>query len=145
MTDQRPDHTDQPSSPPRPDHADRVSDHSTATGRYDQATGRMIGDFRIFRKLGEGGMGIVYEAEQQHPRRAVALKVIRGGAYVDDSHLRMFQREAQTLARLKHSAIAAIYESGRTEDGLHFFAMELVRGHTLGEHYRRPKPERELS
>src|SRR5436309_377081 len=129
----------------RPDHADRVSDHSTATGRSDQATGRMIGDFRILRKLGEGGMGIVYEAEQQHPRRSVALKVIRGGAYVDDSHLRMFQREAQTLARLKHPAIAAIYESGRTEDGLHFFAMELVRGQTLGEHYRKRKPEGELS
>jgi serine/threonine protein kinase len=92
----------------------------------------MLGDFRIVRKLGEGGMGVVYEAEQQHPKRPVALKVIRGGAFVDDNQIKMFQREAQTLARLKHPAIAAIYEMGRTEQGQHFFAMELVRGETLG-------------
>src|SRR5207247_11407823 len=96
-----------------------------------------IGSFRIVRKLGEGGMGIVYEAEQQHPRRAVALKVIRGGAFVDEAQVKMFQREAQTLARLKHPSIAAIYEIGRTDDGQHFFAMELVRGETLGEWLKR--------
>jgi len=91
----------------------------------------MIGDYRILRKLGEGGMGIVYEAEQQHPRRLVALKVIQGGRYVDEHHIKLFEREAQALARLKHPGIAAIYESGRTPDGQHFFAMELVRGETL--------------
>ena len=87
-----------------------------------------IGDFRVVRKLGEGGMGVVYEAEQQHPRRPVALKVIRGGAYVDEYAVKLFQREAQALARLKHPSIAAIYETGRTDQGEHFFAMELVRG-----------------
>jgi len=76
-------------------------------------------------------MGIVYEAEQQNPKRPVALKVIRGGKFVDGNRIRMFQREAQTLARLKHPHIAAIYESGCTQDGRHFFAMELVRGETL--------------
>jgi len=90
-----------------------------------------IGDFRIVRRLGAGGMGIVYEAEQQNPKRPVALKVIRGGAYVDEHQIKMFRREAQTLARLKHPSIAAIYEMGRTDDGQHFFAMELVRGETL--------------
>jgi serine/threonine protein kinase/tetratricopeptide (TPR) repeat protein len=95
-----------------------------------------IGDYRILRKLGEGGMGVVYEAEQQHPRRKVALKVVRGGRFVDEHHVKMFQREAETLARLKHPHIAAIYESGRTDDGQHFFAMELVRGQTLGDHLR---------
>jgi len=78
-------------------------------------------------------MGVVYEAEQQHPKRPVALKVIRGDRYLDDTAVKLFQREAQVLARLKHPAIAAIYESGRTEDGEHFFAMELVRGQTLAE------------
>ena len=92
---------------------------------------RFIGDFRLVRKLGEGGMGVVYEAEQQHPRRPVALKVIRGGAHVSPDTLKLFQREAQTLARLRHPGIAALYETGATEDGLHFFAMELVRGSTL--------------
>ena len=99
-----------------------------------------IGRYKILGVLGEGGMGVVYEAEQQHPRRRVALKVIRGGVFVDDTRLRMFQREAETLARLEHPNIAAIYESGRTDDGQHFFAMELVRGETL-LHYLRNRPK----
>jgi tetratricopeptide (TPR) repeat protein len=98
-----------------------------------------IGDYRIIKRLGAGGMGVVYEAEQSHPRRLVALKVVRGGAYVDETHLKMFHREAQTLGRLKHPAIAAIFESGDTEDGQHFFAMELVRGETLSEWLRKRK------
>ena len=75
---------------------------------------RQIGDFRIVRKIGSGGMGIVYEAEQQNPQRPVALKVIAGGQFVDELRIRLFQREAQALARLKHPSIAAIYESGHT-------------------------------
>ena len=89
-----------------------------------------VGDYRILGRLGAGGMGVVYEAEQQQPRRRVAVKIMRQGHLVDDLHARMFQREAETLARLKHPNIAAIYESGHTDDGHDFFAMELVReGH----------------
>jgi serine/threonine protein kinase len=99
-------------------------------------TGSLVGAYRIVRKLGEGGMGLVFEAEQREPRRAVALKIIRGGAFVSEDTVRMFRREAQTLARLRHPGIAAIYEAGRTEDGRHFFAMELVRGETLEEWLR---------
>jgi tetratricopeptide (TPR) repeat protein len=79
-------------------------------------------------------MGIVYEAEQQTPRRPVAIKVIRGGQHVDEYRARLFQREAQTLGRLRHPAIAAIYEAGRTDDGQHFFVMELVHGLPLNEY-----------
>jgi serine/threonine protein kinase len=61
----------------------------------------------------------------------VALKVIRGGAYVTENQVRMFRREAQTLARLVHPNIASIYDSGRTSDGQHFFCMELVHGEPL--------------
>src|SRR5262245_16828153 len=96
-----------------------------------------IGEYRILRRIGEGGMGVVYEAEQQSPNGAVALKVIRAGAYVDEHAVRLFRREAQALARLKHPGIAAIYESGRTDDGQHFFAMELVRGETLTAHLKK--------
>jgi tetratricopeptide (TPR) repeat protein len=92
------------------------------------------GRYLIVKEVGKGGMGVVYEAEQQNPKRPVALKVIRGGVFVDESRIKMFQREAQTLARLKHPNIAGIYESGCTDDGRHFFAMELVRGETLNEH-----------
>jgi tetratricopeptide (TPR) repeat protein len=95
-----------------------------------------IGGFRILGKLGEGGMGIVYEAEQHIPHRRVALKVVRGGQFVDEVYLRMFRRETETLARLAHPNIAAIYEAGRTEDGQHFFTMELVAGRSLGAYVR---------
>ena len=81
-------------------------------------------------------MGIVYEAEQQSPRRRVALKVVRGGQFVDELSLRMFRRETETLARLAHPNIAAIYEAGRTEGGQHFFTMELIAGQTLSAFVR---------
>ena len=117
-----------PPPPPSPDPSTRPAED------------RLIGDFRIVRKLGEGGMGVVYEAEQQHPRRPVALKVIRGGAHVSPDTLKLFRREIQTLARLNHSGIAQLYEAGVTDDGMHFFAMELVRGQPLSDWLRsRPK------
>jgi predicted Ser/Thr protein kinase len=95
-----------------------------------------IGPYRIIRRLGEGGMGIVYEAEQNSPRRLVALKVVRGGATADGYRVKLFQREAQTLARLKHPNIAAIYDAGATPDGQHFFAMEDVQGVPLNAYAR---------
>jgi len=93
-----------------------------------------IGKFRILRVLGEGGMGTVFEAEQAEPRRRVALKVIRTGQRVSAEQIRLFQREAQALALLAHPSVAQIYETGRTDDGQHYFAMELVRGQSLGEY-----------
>jgi serine/threonine protein kinase/Tfp pilus assembly protein PilF len=90
-----------------------------------------VGGYRILGVLGEGGMGIVYEAEQPSPRRRVALKVVRGTELIDDLRLKMFEREATTLGRLDHPHIGRIYESGRTPEGRHFFAMELVRGPSL--------------
>jgi non-specific serine/threonine protein kinase/serine/threonine-protein kinase len=106
-----------------------------------------IGRYRILGVLGEGGMGVVYEAEQQQPHRHVALKVIRGGTFVDDRHVTMFRREIETLARLDHPGIGAIYDAGRTDEGQHFFAMELVRGRTLDAYLgarRGPVDEAEL-
>lgn len=90
-----------------------------------------IGDYRITRVIGEGGMGIVYEAEQKNPQRLVALKVIRRSFQTNEYHIKLFEREIQALARLKHPGIAAIYESGQADDGQLFFAMELVRGTSL--------------
>lgn len=104
-----------------------------------------VGSYRIVRRLGEGGMGIVYEGEQQTPKRAVAIKVIRGGHHADVVRIKLFQREAQTLARLRHPAIGAIYEAGQTDDGQDFFAMELVRGVPLNQYLREhhiPRPDR---
>ncbi len=98
-----------------------------------------IGSYTIRRRLGLGGMGIVYEGEQASPKRLVAVKVVRGGPYVDEYRLRLFEREAQTLGRLRHPAIAAIFEAGRTNEGQPFFAMELVPGLPLTEFVRAHK------
>ena len=72
-----------------------------------------LGSYVIKGILGEGGMGVVYEAQQENPPRAVAVKVIRGGQYVDENRLRLFQREAAALARLKHP-----YIGGSTRPGV---------------------------
>jgi non-specific serine/threonine protein kinase/serine/threonine-protein kinase len=130
------DKTKGPGSGNEPDIADdeTLDLQSPSVKASSQRIPEAIGSYRVLSKLGEGGMGVVYEVEQQSPRRLVALKVIRGGHFVDDAQVRMFQREAETLARLKHPHIGAIYESGNTEDGQHFFAMELVRGQTLDQY-----------
>lgn len=121
---------------PTPGKANHPSDDIDSTDYSVSPTEppRNLGPYRVVSVLGQGGMGIVYEAEQQSPKRAVALKVVRGGKFVDEHYLRLFQREAQTLARLKHPGIASIYEAGRTADGQHYFAMELVRGTDLNDY-----------
>ena len=94
-----------------------------------------IGGYAVVRVIGEGGMGIVYEAEQEEPRRRVALKVIRPGM-VTPGLLRRFRHEAQVLGQLEHPGIARIYEAGtedRGEGGQAFFAMELIDGRPLLE------------
>jgi eukaryotic-like serine/threonine-protein kinase len=92
-----------------------------------------IGRYRIIRLLGEGGMGAVYEAEQDQPRRRVALKVIKAAWASRELH-RRFEQEFQTLGRLHHPGIAQIYEAGTADTGFGlqpFFAMEIVRGKSL--------------
>jgi tetratricopeptide (TPR) repeat protein/predicted Ser/Thr protein kinase len=95
-----------------------------------------IGSYSITGLLGEGGQALVYKAEQQTPRRPVALKVLKGGRCVGEQDVRHFQREIQTLAALSHPAIATIYEGGRTAEGQHFFAMELIDGVPLDVYVR---------
>src|ERR1700758_2859873 len=93
-----------------------------------QALPSNIGGYRILRLLGEGGMGTVYEAEQENPHRTVALKVIRAG-FATGEMLRRFDNEAQALGRLQHPGIAQIYEAGTADSGSGlqpYFAMELI-------------------
>ncbi len=91
---------------------------------------RQIGGYRILRLLGKGGMGAVFEAEQENPRRKVALKVVTAGVLSDDMR-RRFELEAQVLGMLQHPCIAQIHEAGVFESagGVQpYFAMELIRG-----------------
>ena len=115
------------------DFEDTLSGPASAASTDDPEQPATIGRYRIVGKLGQGGMGVVWEAEQDHPKRRVALKVMRRDHVVDPLHVQMFRREAETLARLEHPNIAAIYDSGHTDDGHDYFAMELVRGLTLDE------------
>lgn len=94
-----------------------------------------IGRYRILRRHGEGGMGIVYEAEQDNPRRTVALKVIHPG-FIAPELLKRFSHEARILARLQHPGIAQVHEAGMSEDGRPFFAMEFISGAPLDEYAR---------
>ncbi len=99
--------------------------------------GSKLGDFEIARVLGEGAMGVVYEARQANPERSVALKVVRGGA-ASASLRRRFEHESAALARLQHPGIAAVYEAGFDRaTGAPFFAMELVQGEPLATHAQR--------
>jgi non-specific serine/threonine protein kinase/serine/threonine-protein kinase len=90
--------------------------------------GRLLGPYLLIRKLGEGGMGQVWLAEQTAPvRRHVALKLIRIGVY-DKAVLRRFQAERQSLAIMDHPAIAKVFDAGATRDGQPYFVMEYVQG-----------------
>ena len=98
-----------------------------------------IGPFRIVRELGRGSHGVVYEAEQEAPRRRVALKVLQPG-WLAASQAGRLEREAAALARFSHAGIAAIHAAGRHESGggaLPWFAMELVEGARLDVHVAR--------
>ncbi len=91
-----------------------------------------LGDFRVVRELGRGGMGIVYEAEQVSLGRRVALKVLPFAAAIDPRRIRRFQVEAQAAAQLHHPHIVAIFAVG-CDRGVHYYAMQLIEGRTLAE------------
>ena len=100
--------------------------------------GGEIEGFRILREIGRGGMGVVYAAEQAHPRRLIALKLIRPGI-ASEGMLRRFEHEVRFLARLQHPGIAQLFEAGalQTAGGPQpYIVMELVEGRRLSEYAR---------
>lgn len=101
-----------------------------------------IGPFRIVRHIATGGMGEVYEAEQEEPRRRVALKVMRRALRTPDS-VRRFETEANLLARMSHPNIASIHAMGRATEGgeeLHYIVMALVEGVPITKYVLQAKP-----
>jgi serine/threonine protein kinase/Flp pilus assembly protein TadD len=89
-----------------------------------------LGDFRILREIGRGGMGVVYEAEQISLARRVALKVLPFAAVLDPRQLQRFKGEAQAAAQLHHTNIVPVYFVG-SERGVHYYAMQLIEGQPL--------------
>jgi serine/threonine protein kinase/Flp pilus assembly protein TadD len=92
----------------------------------------VLGDFRILREVGRGGMGVVYEAEQISLGRRVALKVLPFAATLDGRQLQRFQNEARAAAQLHHTNIVPVYAVG-CERGVHYYAMQYIDGHSLAE------------
>ncbi|QDT73142.1 serine/threonine-protein kinase [Lacipirellula limnantheis] len=98
------------------------------------AAAAVLGDFRIVREIGRGGMGVVYEAEQMSLRRRVALKVLPQAAFLDEGRLARFELEARAAATLDHPNIVPIYSIG-CEQNVHYYAMQWIRGVSLAELY----------
>ncbi|MEM9656913.1 MAG: protein kinase, partial [Planctomycetota bacterium] len=96
------------------------------------ATDRRIGDFRILREVGRGGMGVVYEAEQVSLTRRVALKVLPRLAAYDQTQLHRFRIESTAAASIEHPHIVPVYAIGE-EHGVHFYAMQFIDGKSLAE------------
>jgi serine/threonine protein kinase/tetratricopeptide (TPR) repeat protein len=110
------------------------SEGGAAAGGGELAAGDTVGLYRIRRRIGRGGMGEVYEAEQLEPvRRTVALKVIRWGLDSDEVVAR-FASERQALALMDHPNIARVLDAGATDRGRPYFVMEYVRGVPLNEY-----------
>jgi serine/threonine protein kinase len=89
-----------------------------------------LGDFRLLREIGRGGMGVVYEAEQVSLRRRVALKVLPFAAALDPRQLQRFKNEALAAANLRHENVVPVHAVG-VERGVHYYAMQLVEGRSL--------------
>jgi serine/threonine protein kinase/WD40 repeat protein len=113
-------------------------------GLPDETVGQRIGRYKILEKVGEGGCGVVYVAEQTEPvRRRVALKVIKLGMDTKQVVAR-FEAERQALAMMDHPNIAKVLDAGTTETGRPYFVMELVRGIKITEYCDQEKvPTRE--
>ena len=116
-------------------HADDLRDPlGRRTGRSLEGPGTRIGPYRLVRKIGEGGMGVVFLAEQEPPvRRTVALKVIKPG--MDSAQVvARLEAERQALALMDHAHIAKFLDAGTTDSGRPFFVMEPVDGVPITEY-----------
>src|SRR5712692_1130443 len=114
-------------------------------GRSLLVIGQILGHYRIDSKLGEGGMGVVYKAQDLRLDRPVALKFLPPH-FADEEHKKRFIHEAKAASALDHPNICTIYEIGETEDGQMFIAMAYYEGETLKQKIERgPMLEREAA
>jgi serine/threonine protein kinase/WD40 repeat protein len=109
---------------------DRPSDHETGRSQHRQSMPDRLGDYRILREIGRGGMGVVYEAVQESLGRHVALKVLSHSRQLGPIQLIRFQREARAAALLHHTNIVPVFGVGVHED-VHYYAMQYIQGQGL--------------
>lgn len=109
---------------------DHPEDRPEKGGEQATEPGKRLGDFRLIREIGRGGMGVVFEAEQVSLARRVALKVLPPHLTLRPESVERFKREASTASRLRHPGIVEIYSVGEEAD-THYFAMEMVEGTPL--------------
>jgi len=100
-----------------------------------------LGDYRIIREIGRGGMGVVYEAEQVSLGRRVAVKVLPRQMLLDPKQAKRFEHEAQTAAKLHHTNIVPVYGVGE-DQGYHFYVMQLIEGTGLDRPLARASDDR---
>ncbi len=100
-----------------------------------QAPGSTLAHYRLVEKIGEGGMGVVWKAHDEHLDREVAVKVLAPGALADGEIRQRFRREAHVLSRLSHPGVATVFDFD-AQDGIDFLVMEFVPGGTLAERLR---------
>ena len=113
---------------------DQASSPPTAEPPLSEGAQSLIGRFRLLEKIGEGGFGVVYVAEQKTPvRRRVALKIIKLGMDTR-SVVARFEAERQALAMMDHPNIAKVFDAGATDSGRPYFVMELVKGEPITEY-----------
>jgi serine/threonine protein kinase len=107
---------------------------SRATRPLAEGPGSRIGPYKLLQEIGQGGMGVVYLAEQERPvRRRVALKIIKPGMDTEQVVAR-FEAERQALALMDHPSIARVFDAGSTDTGRPYFVMELVKGVPITEY-----------
>jgi eukaryotic-like serine/threonine-protein kinase len=129
------------------DNLDAMADLAPGKVVAEDGERKQLGDYRIIREVGRGGMGVVYEAEQVSLGRKVALKVLPFAAMLDKRQLQRFRNEARAAASLRHPNIVQVHFVG-CERAIHFYAMDFIEGQTLAElirHLRRLEgPEGEV-
>lgn len=109
------------------------SQNNSGPAKYSDLGGKLIGDFKVLHKLGHGGMGQVFLAEQVSLKRKVALKILRADLAEDSDSLQRFKKEAEAIAQVIHPCIVQVYAIGEAE-GQHFMALEYVEGRNLKEY-----------
>jgi serine/threonine-protein kinase len=114
--------------------------HILNVSRWELYRAKKFGQYRLQEKLGSGGMGEVYRAEHELLKRSCAIKLIRPGIDADPAAIARFEQEVRATAQLTHWNTVEVYDYGRTDQGVFYYVMELLRGQNLDELVRRAGP-----